>query len=93
LSRTHAIIDFIKDHRSEKMIPHLIDNGSTNGTFINGEPVDKGALKQTCKVKLGEVDFKFIQSGSDIGATAHISTLDEDLLNDLELPPYLQEQG
>lgn len=47
----HAII------RTEDKIMTIIDLGSTNGTFVNGEKVKQKVLKSGDKIKLGEVEL------------------------------------
>ncbi len=60
ISRTHAIID----RRPEGFF--LSDNGSTNGSYINKEPVETPApLKEGDKVGIGDVVFKFTYQDED----------------------------
>ncbi len=47
----HAII------RTEDKILTIIDLGSTNGTYVNGEKVKQKVLKSGDKIKLGEVEL------------------------------------
>lgn len=55
LSRRHAAIQYI-DHKGF----YLIDFSSTNGTFVNGEPITQRLLlKDGDKVRLGSVAFSF----------------------------------
>ncbi len=42
----------------------LIDLGSRNGTFLNGRPVESGALRDGDKIFLGETVLKFAFHGS-----------------------------
>lgn len=55
LSRRHAAIQY-RDHRGF----YLIDLNSTNGTFVNGEPVRQQVLlKDGDRVRLGSLSFVF----------------------------------
>ena len=47
ISRTHAVVDL------EGGVYYLSDAGSTNGTFSNGERVDKHVLQEGDKVQIG----------------------------------------
>jgi len=39
--------------------PVLIDLGSANGTFVNGEPVERQTLKNGDLIKMGVVLFRY----------------------------------
>jgi pSer/pThr/pTyr-binding forkhead associated (FHA) protein len=55
LSRRHAVIQYVKDEGF-----YLIDLNSTNGTFINGEPIRYSALlKDGDQIRLGSLAFTF----------------------------------
>ena len=45
----------------------LEDLGSTNGTFVNGEKVNKTALADGDKLRVGRVEFVISDQGSGIG--------------------------
>lgn len=60
LSRCHAAIRYVKHHGF-----YLIDLGSTNGSFINGEPLRHYALlKDGDRVRLGGLAFTFFSCSS-----------------------------
>jgi hypothetical protein len=62
MSKNHANIDVVM--KSDSTFEHrLSDSGSTNGTFHNGERLDKGdivRLKPNDTIRLGHTTFKFI---------------------------------
>jgi len=58
-SRKHARFEF----RGQAW--WVVDNGSTNGTFVNEEPVDSAKLARGDLVRLGDTIFKFL-AGSDV---------------------------
>ena len=53
VSRSQAQID------ARGAEPMLIDLGSANGTFVNGEPVDRQTLKNGDLIKMGVVLFRY----------------------------------
>ncbi|HLG19583.1 MAG TPA: GGDEF domain-containing protein [Bdellovibrionota bacterium] len=53
VSRQHARID------RHEMSYTITDLGSTNGTFVNGEPVQQAALHDGDKVRIGDVVVRF----------------------------------
>lgn len=57
-SRRHARITQRETHF------HIEDLGSTNGTYVNDEPVDATTLRDGDQVKVGRTIFKFISSGN-----------------------------
>ncbi len=55
LSRRHAVIQYIAPHGF-----YLVDLNSTNGSFVNGEPVHgRFLLKDGDRVRLGSLAFSF----------------------------------
>jgi len=68
ISRTHAAVTV------DKGVYYLSDAGSTNGTFANGERVDRHALREGDKIQLG--------AASVLRFTFHEDT-DDDLQRDL----------
>ena len=55
LSRRHAVIQYVKNQGF-----YLVDLDSTNGSFINGEPVRKRLLlKDGDRIRLGSLAFPF----------------------------------
>ncbi len=55
LSRRHAALQYVENEGF-----HLIDLNSTNGTYVNGEPIRRSVLLQDGdKVRLGSVAFTF----------------------------------
>src|SRR5262245_23956090 len=50
---------------------HLIEDlGSTNGTFVNDQPVQRGALRDGDQIKIGRSILKFM-AGDNIEANYH----------------------
>lgn len=63
-SRRHAAVQpFGNDY-------YLMDMGSTNGTLVNGKPVEKRILKHGDKITLGKQVLQFIILGPDGGPYA-----------------------
>ncbi|MBE9129940.1 MULTISPECIES: FHA domain-containing protein [unclassified Coleofasciculus] len=55
LSRYHAVIQYIQDHGF-----YLIDLNSTNGSFVNGEPIHEPMLlKDGDRLRLSNLTFSF----------------------------------
>lgn len=64
LSRRHAAIQYV-EHQGF----YLIDFNSTNGTFVNGEPIRQAVqLRDGDQVRLGSLVFSFF-----MGHTAHVA--------------------
>lgn len=64
ISGEHAVITAILDDA------FLEDRNSTNGTYVNGQPVKKCALQNNDVVELGKYRIKFIVDSNQAGATA-----------------------
>ncbi len=64
VSRAHARIEV----KSRGVI--IIDLQSTNGTFVNDEPVDRRELRSGDLVKVGDVIFKFL-AGRNVESAYH----------------------
>ncbi len=47
ISRTHAVVEL------DDGVHYLLDAGSTNGTFANGQKVDRSPLKEGDKIQIG----------------------------------------
>lgn len=56
ISRRHAMI--VRDEKSDAY--HLVDLGSTNGTYLNEERVEKAQLKDGDKIFIGGTILKFM---------------------------------
>ena len=65
MSRHHAEL------RVENGQVVLVDLGSTNGTFVNGQPVRRVALSDGTQVTLGRTTLVFRQDGYDPGWPGH----------------------
>ncbi len=61
VSRMHAVIELSENDYK------IIDLGSTRGTFINGERVTKGPLKEGDTLKFGDVELKVTRIAYDSG--------------------------
>lgn len=55
VSRQHAVVSI------EQGKPILEDRGSTNGTFLNGEKIDKETLSNGDKLRMGRADLRFFE--------------------------------
>jgi two-component system cell cycle response regulator len=64
VSRRHARVE----HADGQWI--VVDLGSTNGTYVNDEPITEHRLRRGDLMKIGDTIFKFL-SGSDIEAAYH----------------------
>jgi diguanylate cyclase (GGDEF)-like protein len=62
VSRRHARIEW--NGREHK----LLDLGSTNGTFLNGDRVKDGLLKDGDRVGIGKLQLKYVAGGNIEGA-------------------------
>ena len=60
VSRKHSRVSFIEDDKEERVV--IKDLDSTNGTFVNGEPVVNQILQTGDKVKLGSTIIRFSYS-------------------------------
>ncbi|MFO0561819.1 MAG: GGDEF domain-containing protein [Polyangiales bacterium] len=58
----------------------ISDNGSTNGTYVNDEPIKSAALRRGDHIKVGDTIFKYL-SGSDVEAE-FIQTIGELMVTD-----------
>lgn len=84
LSRRHAAI-----HYCPQAGFHLIDLGSTNGTFVNGERIRRQiSLKDGDRVRLGSITFSFFSCQGDRSApTAVPPTLSLEKVPATEIQP------
>lgn len=64
ISRSHAVIDNLGGTIIAR------DLGSTNGTYVNDEPIDERTLVDGDQVKIGRTIFKFLSS-SNVEAQYH----------------------
>jgi two-component system cell cycle response regulator len=62
VSRRHARIEW--NGQSHQ----LLDLGSTNGTFLNGDKVNDGVLKDGDRVGIGKLQLKYVAGGNIEGA-------------------------
>ena len=62
VSRRHARIEWNDQSH------HLFDLGSTNGTFLNGDRVKEGVLKDGDRVGIGKLQLKYVAGGNIEGA-------------------------
>ena len=54
ISRLHAVIEWDGDHYS------VTDNGSTNGTFVNGKRVQRQTLRNGDMLSIGDCEVRFL---------------------------------
>lgn len=90
LSRCHAAIQHV-----EREGFHLIDLGSRNQSFINGEPVRQALLKDGDQIRLGSVSFTFFLCRSTKMLDAVPAEIMDQLLQvqSLEAEKKLSSQG
>lgn len=74
VSTLHAIIEKVEQPDSGTEIEYFIqDQGSTNGTLLNGEAVTRQKLYHDDVIRIGWVNFKFIdETKADPDQTAKI---------------------
>ena len=74
VSSHHAIIEKVEPHdRAAQPEYFLQDQGSTNGTLVNGEAVKRHKLNHDDIIRVGWVSFKFIDEAiADPAQTAKI---------------------
>ena len=76
LSRTHAAIQYVPNQGF-----YLIDLNSTNGSFVNGEPIRTTVLlKEGDQIRLGSISFHFYVCA----ATQTVAPLGNDLLDRIQ---------
>ncbi len=64
ISRNHAVIE------NDGSVIRIRDLRSTNGTYVNDQPIEELALRDGDQVKIGRTIFKFL-SGSNVEASYH----------------------
>jgi len=74
VSTEHAVIETIENPDSKGSPEfYIIDQDSTNGTFLNGEKTTRQKLKHEDVIRVGWVSFKFIdETKADPDQTAKI---------------------
>jgi len=58
----------------------VVDNNSTNGTYVNDEPAQRTALKRGDHIKIGDTIFKYL-AGTDVEAE-FVETIREVMMRD-----------
>lgn len=61
VSKSHAVIEVIKDPAGDEINFYIQDLKSTNHTFVNDEPVDIHKLKDGDIIRIGMTNFRFIE--------------------------------
>jgi hypothetical protein len=84
ISGEHAVITCILDDA------FLEDRNSTNGTYVNGQPVKKHVLRNNDIIELGKYRLKFL-TGTSPGRLAAAEMVDAAALKPFELPPVAAE--
>ena len=70
ISRRHALLRLIRDGHPRTQRVQIQDLGSTNGTLVNGEPVNSAELHDGDKILLGDTVLKFVLQ-DDLDARFH----------------------
>jgi hypothetical protein len=86
ISGEHAVITSILDDA------FLEDRNSTNGTYVNGQPVKKHVLRNNDVIELGKYRLKFL-TGASPGRLSAAEMVDASALKPFELPPVAAEAG
>lgn len=60
VSKQHAVIHLIEDELTARMDCILIDNNSTNHTYINNTPITAHRLDEHDKIFIGQNEFRFL---------------------------------
>lgn len=70
-SRDHAVIEKVKAESGDASVNYVLrDLGSTNGTFVNHEPISRHLLVEDDMIRIGQTFFKFTeQDGADLAET------------------------
>ncbi|ENO84632.1 FHA domain-containing protein [Thauera linaloolentis] len=86
ISGQHAVITRILNDA------FLEDQNSTNGTYVNGQPVKKHVLHHNDVIELGKYRIKYIVDTAQPG-TAASEMIDTAVLKPFELPPTQTDPG
>jgi pSer/pThr/pTyr-binding forkhead associated (FHA) protein len=57
VSRLHCRLESRTEHSADEEPLQVIDLGSTNGTYVNGQRVERSALKDGDRLRVGRVEF------------------------------------
>lgn len=71
-SREHALIEAVRSETDAQRIDHILrDLDSTNGTYVNHNPVTSHLLVEGDMIRIGQTFFRYStsQSGDDPGDT------------------------
>src|SRR5580765_1547656 len=60
VSRQHASVEAIWDKAKRLQRFYLADLGSTNKTYVNGDPITRVELKEGDKIRVGDTVLKFV---------------------------------
>jgi pSer/pThr/pTyr-binding forkhead associated (FHA) protein len=81
LSRCHAAIQYIENHGF-----YLTDLNSSNGSYVNGEKVQRSLLKDGDRIRLGSLTLVFL-AGSESQSMGRLSPEMTECLRQAELLP------
>jgi DNA-binding CsgD family transcriptional regulator len=71
VSREHAKVIVTDD------VVNLLDNGSTNGTYLNGAPVDAGVLRDGDRIHIGpDVTLQFVYLTPDAQSSSVVPAVE-----------------
>ncbi len=86
ISGQHAVITCVLDDA------FLEDQNSTNGTYVNGQPVKKHALQNNDVIELGKYRLKFLRDSAAPGMAAS-ELIDTAALKPFEISPISSDLG
>jgi len=66
VSKTHAVIQLIQDELTNKIDCVLIDNDSTNHTYVNNTQVSAHRLEERDKIFIGQNEFRFVEESGPV---------------------------
>ncbi len=86
ISGQHAVITCVLDDA------FLEDQNSTNGTYVNGQPIKKHVLQNNDVIELGKYRLKFLRDSSAPGMAAS-EMIDTAALKPFEISPISSDLG
>ncbi len=89
VSRIHAVIEPARDDGF-----HIIDLGSSSGTFVNGEKVTKQKVQSGDEIRLGDTRIVFtVEDAQESDESTMVASLEQAQQQALEAPAHPGAQG